>query len=383
MTTLSFTIFLCLAGMTLASWVGPVRLFSIGDCVYVASVYRDPKSGVNHVICRTNFYGKFWHIAVSDVGTVLSSTLFKNVGYTWVATIQGAGDGKHLFLAMESSSGDYSIYYTESSDEGATWDVPANVKVGDYKYIEDLLYVKEYGRVYLFFINGNRELRVLTKAAGSVSFSGDILIARNAVFNVLRARAAYSIRQNALLLIHAFYVTTDWKLAYTQSATHGATWTQPKIIDNLTSEVIHAVSSKFSESIYVSCSAGGSHPARMIMTKDSGATFSDPKSFTNKGAVFGNHGLAFCGSADNLLLVSYATDERIIEYDFWKLEEFAPAERFHPFSSSRTLSAGVGCAVDANYPAFKVAVFITKEDGLYFASEYGIFQTAGTSAAEK
>ncbi|MDR3543076.1 MAG: hypothetical protein P4L69_19245 [Desulfosporosinus sp.] len=362
-----------------------MRLFSISDCDYVASVYRDPKSAVNHVICRTNILGKFWHIAVSDVGTVLSSTLFNNAGYTWVATIQGAGDGKHLFLAMESSSGiySYSIHYTESSDEGATWDVPRIVKVDDNKYIEDLLYVKEYGRVYAFFINGDRELRVLTKAAGSVSFSEDIFIARNAVFNLLKAKAAYSIRQNALLLIHAFYVTTDGNLAYTQSATHGATWTQPKIIDDSTFEITHAVSSKFSESIYVSYSAVSSHPAKMIMTKDSGTTFSDPKSFTNKGVVLGNHGLAFCGSADNLLLVSYATDGRIIEYDFWKFEELAPVERFHPFSSSRTLSAGVGCNVDANYPAFKVAVFITQQDGLYFASEYGIFQTGDTSAAEK
>ncbi len=366
--------------MTLASWVGPVRLFSISDCVYVASVYREPKSAMNHVICRTNFYGKFWHIAVSDVGTVLASTLFNNVDYTMVATIQGAGDGKHLFLAMASAS---SIYYTESSDDGATWSVPKDVKVGDYKYMEDFLYVKEYGRAYVFFINRQRELRVLTKAAGSVSFSEDILIARDAVFTVLRAKAAYSIRRNALLLIHAFYVTADGKLAYTQSATHGATWTQPKIIDNSALEITHAVSNKFSESIYVSYSTGSSHPTRMIMTKDSGTTFSVPKSFTNKGAAFGNHGLAFCGSADNLLLVSYATDERIIEYDFWKLEELAPVERFHPFSRSQTLSAGVGCAVDANYPAFKVAVFITQQDGLYFASEYGIFQTGGTSVAEK
>ncbi len=312
MTTLSFTIFLCLAGMTLASWVGPVRLLSIRDCHYVANVYRDPKPAVNHAICRTNSYGKFWHIAVSDVGTVLSSTLFDNVYYMMVATIQGAGDGKHLFLAMESrvSASSFSIHYTESSDGGATWDVPTIVKVDGDNYMGDLLYVKEHGRVYVFLVNKQREFRVLTKAAGSVSFSEDILIAGNAAPNILKAKAAYSIRQNALLLIHAFYATDGTRLAYTQSATHGATWTQPHIIDYSVYEITHAVSSKFSESIYVSYSVGSLHPAKMIMTKDSGTTFSDPKSFTNKGAVFGYHGLAFCGSADNLLLVSYATDEK-------------------------------------------------------------------------
>jgi len=347
----------------------------------VSSVYFDPKSRINHLIYGNHYEKKFMHIALTEEGIVLHNTTFVGPILAEDAVIKGADDGKHLFIALKSDENEkYTVAFTESSDGGITWTSLSYIlKEGLRKYVQDMLYIEETGRLAIFFIDEKHELRMVTRPQGSSIFSNEFLIARDAynyVFNT--AKATYTTDKN-IQIFHLFYINSVGKLIYVQSRNIGLTWTIPKIIDKDEIDSIVQVTShkNVPGMITIAYSPNGNpSPARLIGSKDAGVTFSDPMQLTTKNVWREtNQGVAFCAAKGTAILASFfGTYDEKGEYSIWKNSELKPALRAHVFETPDIRNAGATCVVENNGMDFSINLFATRYFNakwyLYYAREY-------------
>eukprot|EP01022_Parablepharisma_sp_SALTPOND_P015210 TRINITY_DN212_c0_g1_i2.p1 TRINITY_DN212_c0_g1~~TRINITY_DN212_c0_g1_i2.p1 ORF type:complete len:401 (-),score=9.48 TRINITY_DN212_c0_g1_i2:188-1390(-) len=378
-----------LATQSFAKWVGPVKLLPTLDSgsYIVTSTYRDPKTHVNHlyyiVDSPPQYHG---YLVVSDAGEILYQTKYLAQSWFYGGTIRGAGDGQHLYLAMQAKyhNGAATVNFSESTDGGATWSEPSPIlpNSGPDKYFQDMIYVSETGRVFVFFFENKNVLKVITRAPGSTVFSNPVVIATDFEHSRkwrINSKAVYNIWLNRQL-IHVFYVNQNKRLAYSRSATNGATWTSHKVISN--DSVYHVTEAltnhKFSETIYVSYALATDSYAKLIKTDDYGVTFTEPKSIT-KNYVNSDttDGLALCGTKSMVMLSAFfPITSGTAEYSLVDSKTFEPFDKQHPFTESTITTAGLDCTIDVPRSQLDVAIFVSKDQDLLFALESDYYPTS-------
>eukprot|EP01022_Parablepharisma_sp_SALTPOND_P015209 TRINITY_DN212_c0_g1_i1.p1 TRINITY_DN212_c0_g1~~TRINITY_DN212_c0_g1_i1.p1 ORF type:complete len:401 (-),score=26.03 TRINITY_DN212_c0_g1_i1:192-1394(-) len=381
--------FLAIQGF--AKWVGPIKLLPTldSDSYIVTSTYRDPTSHVNHLYyvedCAAPHYQGY--LAVSDTGEILHQTKYLSQGWFYGGTIRGAGDGQHLYLAIQSNyyKGAATVNLSESIDGGASWSQPSSILPNSdpNKFFQDMLYISETGRIFVFFFEeDSHALKVITRTPGSTVFSNPIVIATDFETNRvwrMNSKAVYNIWLNRQL-IYIFYVNRNDKLAYSRSATNGATWTSPKVISN--DNVYHVTEAlanhKFSETIYVSYALATDSYAKLIKTDDYGVTFTEPKSITKNYVNSGTtDGLALCGTKNMVMLSAFfPTTSGTAEYSLVDSETFEPFYKQHPFTESTVKTAGLDCTIDVPKSQLDVAIFVSKDQDLLFALESDYYPTS-------
>eukprot|EP01022_Parablepharisma_sp_SALTPOND_P014585 TRINITY_DN1998_c0_g2_i2.p2 TRINITY_DN1998_c0_g2~~TRINITY_DN1998_c0_g2_i2.p2 ORF type:complete len:209 (+),score=8.62 TRINITY_DN1998_c0_g2_i2:107-733(+) len=185
---------LCLTAET--KWTEPIQLLDISHSysVVVWSVYRDPVSSLNHVLVSENNEVQYLHFALTDDGTVVSKSEFHDPGYGLAGVVKGANNGKNLFMALWSyMPGKRSaINFTESSNSGETWSKAQSIALSSTdRWLQDMVYIRETGRLFVFFIDQDFTLRMVTRSPGSSVFSKDLVIAEDALPNVQHAKVVY------------------------------------------------------------------------------------------------------------------------------------------------------------------------------------------------
>ncbi len=380
-----------------ATWTGPIRLLTLQNYASVSCVYYDPASDITHVVVHERTVEWARHLAVSNNGTVLYSTLFRRQYTNWPKiVIRGAGDGKRLFMAMpySFSDSDSILAFTESRDGGKTWnepeDIVAKVKSLRGKLLVDLLYVAETGWVYVFFTKyQENELMVISRAAHSATFSTPKTIAKDInTKDTQQARASYNSWVGKLVLHVVYADNYNSQLKHLRSHDMGVTWQPAKEIagvsraSHITGIASHPGSS---QGIYVAYN-NRDDKEMLIRSLDYGITYKPPL-VLNKGGDFynsGPSGLLLCGNKDPVLATLLVTTDNFhvnttVEYTLWTQQRLEPYPRDYP-KTRRPLSVGADCAVDANGGLDMFTVVSVEEKGgsakeyaVYFAKETGKF----------
>ncbi len=373
-----------------ATWTGPKRILTLPNYAFVEAVYHDAASDVTHIAVYEEKALKARHLAVSSDGTVLYSTLFPGV-CPLGPKIVIRGSGKQLFMALSYTFPDSpsKLGFTESSDNGKTWTKVSGVENQGGKGLQDMIYVAETGRIFVFF-TGNQEhqLMVASRPNNSIAFSPARTVAKDITSGYPRhAQASYNSWEGKLML-HVVYVDDDdEELKYTKSLDMGMTWqpTKKAIVDD--DDILHVMNMVsqpgLSPEIYVSYAKVG-NLAKLTRSLDYGVTFESPRKFT-KEYVFTkseSSSLLLCGSKALASLVvtwdSYNGDT-FVEYALWARQEgeLKQYNRAYP-TTKRPVSVGADCTADANggvnmFTAVSVEENAGKEYAIYFAKEASKF----------
>ncbi len=384
-------LFLVAFQASLCEWSTPVKLLeSRLYAPWVASIYRDPSTSLNHaIICASRQYR---YLAVKDDGSVVHNRAFSvgNSFYATGAVIKGADNGKNLFVALKYSVDAREIVrtvnFTESKDGGENWTVPVSVLAMDgMKVLLDMLYISETGRIIIFFSELKKhDLGMVSRPANSSVFSGETIIIYNGLGLGTGARAAYT-SVGAKQYIYIAYVTF-WgdKLMYLRSTTNGADWSTPiEIASGDKAWQMRGViaGAKLGSMVYI-VYAAQEGPEKLLVSSDRGVSFGEPVPFTLKASNFTTvDGVAACaaeGGVHKLVALS-RVENSAAEYAIWDTKKMEATRKRHPFESFRYIATtGVECAVDAKKkqrvtPSFAVVRGAPDMYNLYFAVDREAF----------
>lgn len=376
-----------LSTCSLASWSSPEKLAEISTAsaksIHITSLYRDPTSAVNHVVISQDGPNGFLHLAVSDSGKVLYQTAFKAAGIdATTAVIRGAGDGEKLFLAFWTTGTKNTVSFTESTDGGNSWTAAKVIVKDDVgKNLQDMIYIPDTGRIFVFFTTENGELKTVNRAPGSAVFSAETLLASKVQHGYNKAKAVFNYWLKRPF-IHVAYVAADaTTLMYTKSTNNGITWLAPKKVASAAKEirVAEAVTdANIGPMIYFTYTSENG-PAGMVATVDFGVNFKPAVELTTKEAKSEkvSTGLTICGTKDTTILsATFATLDGGMEYAFWSTPEFKAYPRKHPFKGG-LLTAATVCTVKTAESQVNVRTFVTVQEGssnvLYYAVDTDFF----------
>ncbi len=356
------------------TWTAPVKLMETHDHrLEVKSVYRD--LSLTHLLVYNP--NSCQHLAVAENGTIVSHKYF---AITYGGVIRGAGDGKHLMMALDhhvTGGSAVVVNFTESSDGGKTWSPPVYaVKRGPLnKYLQDMLYIPSTGRVFIFFATDRKyELRMVTKPNNSVIFSGEMLVANSVYTAPHAAKVGYATLEGKGCL-HLSYKNLSGHLVYTKSENNGISWSPPRKISEDKLSFISGILVS-GPSVYIGFTTKGESPAVLEYSHDNGAHFAAVNITHDNAGREGDQGFAVCNdNKEGATLVSIFTEgDGKAEYAIWDTKgEMHPARRGHPYESVRgeITTAGTDCMMAAErrtVPAV-VTVWENKHGYLYFATE--------------
>ncbi len=341
-----------------------------GNAAKIMAVYREPNSPVSHVIVGARGLVQYMHLAVTDEGAILYKTSFREQ-MALNAVLRGAGDGKRLFLAVHHSAGYRQVVsFCESADFGRTWTPRSRVASDDEdKYLADMVYERETGRVFVFLTTRDSlELRVVSRAPGSVAFSAETKLADlGSPVESNEARAGYTAKpqQNAYY-VHVVYVgTTFGALMYLRSQDNGATWSVPREIAGGAKAFQVSQVLGTSEAIYVSY-VSGEGLGMLLYSTDHGATFSKPITLVTKNTPENSAGISECAGKKGLLATFVPRKLAGPAYALWNTATMKPEIRATPYDGLTDVTyAGVTCVMDTDGTRKTTTTTVIHENAAY------------------
>ncbi len=382
----SFICFTLLMILAQANWIGPKLLFSSPDFSVLESIYRDPATDVTHALVSDGKQDFFTHYAVSGEGAVLYQTQFPGPSKDLSGFIRGIGNGKDLVAAIPFGQ-PASILLAESHDGGKTWATRTDVVRKDEKSknIQDLIVVPESGRVYVFFGTdgeSSTELRMVTRAPGSVAFSGESVVATNIYTDRFSSQAAYTMWMNKPILHVVYKVQPKGNMVgYRRSNNGGASWSEPRFISTGEDYILMITNIVTDDSnparLYISLTFQTAF-AKMIYTEDYGNTFKGPVSVTqnNANVQYASDGTGVCTTKGKTVVSTlFVTDNDWLEYTQWDATLTNPRYKVYPMLEGQTVSAVLDCAADQDKGVMNVTTLVSVVNGkrylVYFARETG------------
>ncbi len=373
-------------GAALADWTDPKRIMNFTSRGEILSTYRDPVSSRTHVIVMDYNPYTLWYLSISpdNSGTLLVKSSLANPSLVTSAVIRGAGDGNRLFLGLTYTSprAGNSIYFSESSDSGNSWTAPAPIldTTTQRRTLQDMLYLAGTERLFVFFVsNANSgELRVASRARGSVVFSFDTLVARGASLGAGRAKSVLISPGSGVPAIHvAFVAAKGNELMYTNSTSLGAKWTEPRGIvagDTISSVTNAAANGAVGGDFFFAYHDFGT-PALLTFSQTSGMNFSFPIALTYGGMLErSTDALMVCGSKSHSVLASIFVNRFAeLEYSWWRVSDMWQSCRAYPGEVKEITSVGADCVLDAEREWLSVMTVVAGQmngvNSLFFAIE--------------
>ena len=364
-------IFILLASLVLSDWSSPTTIFKLDESasISMSNVYRDAGSELNHVLVTESNQATYWYFAVKDSGSVVYKTTFKqNYLHPRSSIVKGAGDGKYLFIALGTelvnSYQDYAIMFTESHDGGKTWSTLVSLSLPDpYRVLKDAIYVKETGRIFIFYINRSTlEASMITRAPGSITFSQEMKICPGFSDRMEALKATYQ-TVNGKQLLHVFGKNKAGDIFYTQSDNNGISWLPVTVLVKDAKEIeTNAISAyAISDSIFLTYSTK-TESGKLLMSKDYGKTFTNTLKLT-QGNTYTSNSIAVCGTKTTPYLiplyhVGRNDSKPATEYSYIDLNTMKQVSKSVSFKEQYIRYLGQDCTYDASSSKMKVGTFL-------------------------
>eukprot|EP01022_Parablepharisma_sp_SALTPOND_P000227 TRINITY_DN100_c0_g1_i2.p1 TRINITY_DN100_c0_g1~~TRINITY_DN100_c0_g1_i2.p1 ORF type:complete len:435 (-),score=-4.57 TRINITY_DN100_c0_g1_i2:118-1422(-) len=364
-----------------AEWTAPVEIdqYSKDRLIYsgVLDMYTDPSTEITHVVNSHYDDSVYQYVAIWPNGTIMHSTKFNDSLVSSLrAVIKGAGDGKRLYLAFHGSRRVYSssyadVNFTESSDGGKTWSPMIHMPKENsndnlHRHINDMLYIKETGRIFIFYRRDEKAVCVTTRSPGSSVFSLEkpVILSPSFQDNFRNIAATYNYWLSKLL-VHVFIANTT-HLLYMRSSNNGISWSSPRVIAKDFVYAIHGVEAdKVLPSAIALIYERYEEPApyALIVSKNYGDNFSEPMNigkyksphthFTSTG------GLKICGARGFPTLATFtindhSTSRSNSSYFFWDFDTFIPFPQDNIFETFPITSAKITCTTDNEHGTLNV-----------------------------
>jgi len=335
---------------------------------YASSVYYDPVSRINHVLYADNVAHYYLHMALDDEGNVLYQTKFNCEDGGQIGILRGPKDGKHIYLALSTyEHPESTISFTESFDNGQTWS--KLIKVGHSPssvWLQDMIYVKETGRIFIFFyVYGSNEIRLTTRPPNSHLFGNDIIVTYHYGHKTaFLSKVAYNIKDGQIIL-HMFFMGMLSQLVYVRSNTNGLIWTAPKVIASDIAMVISNAVADSSITNKIACAyiTNAAEPARMVVSSDFGETFTAPIRLTSDTIYAEDiaNGLKIYGTKEKPMLASFfATSSGALDFKIWDFGTHVQGHYSkHPFDETNISTAGLDIILDEKQQV-NLSAFVTK-----------------------
>ncbi len=313
-----------------AAWVPPVKFEEQG---ILHSMYTDPANGYTYfqyVIPEMEHKGYCsWGVRRMSPDKKLDKFVILRRGNDHITTvlfpgdIKGSGDGAHLFSVQQAFRPTYTnflgleVVFQESVDQGNTWTAPAYIQRKNMtdrvtRYYPRVLYVKETGRLYIFYIaikigtephTGTAFISSATRAPGSKVLSDERML-----FEIKNADLATMIPQmnvaytyvSGKLLLHLVWTGENDKIFHAYSGNAGITWSQPAVLGQtitypgVATRMISFNSEPSLGQLLVTFHAPN-NVGYITESRDSGATWSKPTNFTTDDNVLWGFGTVRCG----------------------------------------------------------------------------------------
>ncbi len=378
-------VFLTLAlAVVSATWIGPNLAFHFDDAKSLRSTYRDPSTGITHIINHGYWFNQY--MAVANNGTVLHSSELESCRESNNAVIRGTGDGKRLFVVMDcrinmERDPQNSIQLLESDDGGHTWSEAVYILPEDNydRRLCDVLYIAESGRIYVFISTTSKyRVTMISRAPGSTVFSREREIISNFGYSSIELSAAYSIWVGKPV-IHLAYKDSNNKLAYTRSDNNGVTWSRARTFDlGHMLQFIHSMEAA-GPALYIAVTISTydriSLPELLVQSADYGQSFLAPVNITiaSAGTDKSTGRLALCGTSSTPVVASFFTTwHGPVNYTVSAAPVKVPQYRQYPaIPGRRIIDLGVVCTADEREVNVTTFVFTEKNHtyDLYFAKE--------------
>eukprot|EP01022_Parablepharisma_sp_SALTPOND_P000226 TRINITY_DN100_c0_g1_i1.p1 TRINITY_DN100_c0_g1~~TRINITY_DN100_c0_g1_i1.p1 ORF type:complete len:587 (-),score=-38.40 TRINITY_DN100_c0_g1_i1:118-1878(-) len=364
-----------------AEWTAPVEFGrNSHQSSMVLDMYTDPSTEISHVLYMYwSGASAYCYSAIYPNGSLIHSTKFSIHHYYWShgSKIKGAGDGRHLYIALGGTRRIHTgglfhdVSFTESSDGGKSWSpmvqVPKeNSSDTNNRVMNDMVYIKETGRIFIFYFSSPDKVYVVTRSPGSSIFSLERLIAQTATCHdsngCIAATYSYWLSK---LLIHVVFA--DGKhLLYMRSSNNGISWSSPRVIAKDFVYAIHGVEAdKVLPSAIALIYERYEEPApyALIVSKNYGDNFSEPMNigkyksphthFTSTG------GLKICGARGFPTLATFtindhSTSRSNSSYFFWDFDTFIPFPQDNIFETFPITSAKITCTTDNEHGTLNV-----------------------------
>jgi len=246
-------------------WTNPVDLFASENSIFINDVYLDSSTKIMHILWNSagSHSMSYWQIDNSQ--KLISKSRLTNDNITLVITgkITGANNGNNLYISImarrfcdqDLSSECHDQYFTESTDNGLTWNpliqVPReNLDDKCERLGDNLLFVRETGRLFIFYhkicevSDENDYLFFVTRPAGIRYFNNEKRLF-DAMKTIRPSIISTYIFKNNKPAVYIFWGdlanSPQRHILFSQTSDNGQTWSNPqKLGDQIISPKLFA-----------------------------------------------------------------------------------------------------------------------------------------------
>ncbi len=203
----------------LSRWDVQTKIYSTDNSISDQHMWLDESTGYHHIVFseRVGKVAKAMYLVHYLNNTVLTKEFLPGYQH-YTAHITGAGDGKHVFIVFSASRTPTNtkladVFFAESANGGVSWSEPVrlprpNMDDSDERKFPKLVFVRETGRLFVFFCRQNngkyRGVYYVGRAKDSTVFSSETAIdTRFQLITDLSATYTYSSGM-ATVFVHWF-----------------------------------------------------------------------------------------------------------------------------------------------------------------------------------
>ena len=252
-------ILVLLAWIPGAEWNIAISLGDIKQCFYGDSLYTDPVTDTSFFLaCGKSSDDSTYGIQTINPDRTLGDfTPFGDISSLsdFDPSIQGAGDGKRLFLVetrrrsrnseckVGDTTGCTEVIFRESETAGKSWGPPVKISRKDMedvagRWADSSVFIKETGVHYLFYTyfsyaTSQYSIGFVTRMPGEKYFGDEKLVLQGAANFSGEVRAAYTY-SNSIATMHLVWTSNGGNITYTNS-TDMINWASPVYIGYMSS----------------------------------------------------------------------------------------------------------------------------------------------------
>jgi hypothetical protein len=283
---LGLSIVLFLISNACAAWSASIDVSNTADDSYYPVMAVDSSTAYIAWEEHTPGNAEIFYSNSTDGGATWSTpvNVSSNSGDSWVPTI--AVDSGTIYLAWtDFTPGNWEVFYSNSTDGGATWSAPVNVSENAGTSFRPSMAL-DSGAIRLAWFDdapGNAEIFYSNSTDGGATWSAPVNVSNTAAAS---NNPSIAVAAGAIHIVWADDTPGSREIFYSNSVDGGATWSTPINLSNNPSWSADPVMAVNSSAIHVAWwdDAPGTGDIFHLNSTDGGVTWNTRSDVSNNGA---------------------------------------------------------------------------------------------------